>query len=183
MIPAQPLPISMSECNAAECNSQAAVPPDTAPPVSNFSHAPNAASDSCRKRLTFNGGPGDQGYERKVKILQQCMQFKGSLFCYGKRAEVYKMVAEDLNKYHADLFGNGQLKENTVREIWNKCVKDAEAQQADKEKNHHLWYNGSILSEMTTLELLLDEIFIEGKKAAEEAEGQKAAEAAEEQDK
>jgi len=138
---------------------------------------------STQARSELNGGPGDQGYERKVKILQQCMQFKGSLFCYGKHAEVYKMVAEDLNKYHADRFGNGQLKENTVREIWNKCVKDAEAQQADKEKNHHLWYNGSILREMTTLELLLDEIFIEGKKAAEEAEGKKAAEATEEQDK
>ncbi len=92
------------------------------------------------------------------------------------------MVSEDLNKYHVELF-TCSLKENSVRDVWNKALKEANAQQVDKEKKHHQWYNGLVLREMTTYERLLDEIYLEHSKHAEKKDAEVAAAAAEEKDK
>jgi len=134
------------------------------------------------RRLTYAGGPGDEGYNRKLKVISQCFQYKAALFGTGKRSEFYKMVAEDCNKFYPELFNN-MLKENSVRDLWNKAVKDSEAQQEDKEKRHHLWFNGSILREMTDWELLLDEIFTEKKAVESQKEAEVEKVAAEERDK
>ncbi len=95
--------------------------------------------ERCR-RLTYNRGPRDSCYECKVKIVSQCMQYKASLFGTGKCSEIYKMVADDLNKYHPELFSSS-LKENSFKDVWNKALKQADAQQQDKEAKHHQWYN------------------------------------------
>ncbi len=53
---------------------------------------------------------------------------------------MYKIVVQDCNKYHPELFFN-MLKDNSVCDLWNKAVKDTEAQQEDTQLLHHFWYN------------------------------------------
>jgi len=141
-----------------------------------------AAGKALVRRLTYCGGPGEEGYARKLKVISQCFQYKSALFGTGKRSEFYKLIAEDCNRYFPELFNN-MLKENSVRDLWNKAVKDSAAQQVDKEKRHHLWYNGSILREMTDYESLLDEIFTEKKAVESKKQAEAEKDAADEKDK
>jgi len=129
-------------------------------------------------RLTF---AGEAGVASKLKIVEHCFQYKASLFGTGERTKIYKLVCEDLNKYE-EMF-HGVLKENTVRDVWNKAVTEAQEQQVSKEEKHHLWYNGSILRQMSAWELLLDELFSEFQKYSAQKAASAAAEAAEEKDK
>ena len=118
------------------------------------------------RRLTF---VGETGVARKLKIVQHCFQYKASLFGTGERTKIYKMVCEDLNKYE-EMF-HGVLKENTVRDVWNKAVTEAQEQQVSKKDKQ----------QMSEWELLLDEVFSEFQKFSAEKGG--AAEAAKEQGK
>jgi hypothetical protein len=56
------------------------------------------------------------------------------LFGTGKRSEseICTMVADDLPKYHVELFSR-ELKENSIRDVWNhsKAVEEVDAQQVD----------------------------------------------------
>ncbi len=97
----------------------------------------------------------------------QRFEYKGRLLrTTSTRAEVYKLVVIDLNKYHPELF-LGLLKDSSVLDLWNKAVKDTDMQQADKEARHHFWYDGRVLLPLSDYEHLLDKIYVE-KKAVEE---------------
>ena len=117
-----------------------------------------------------------------MKLVQACFQYKSTLFSTGERGKVYRLVTDDLNKYHDSLFF-GMLKENTVRDVWNKAVTDSEAQQEDKKNRHHLWFNGSQLREMSAWETLLDEIYVEKKAFNEKKQAAAEQEQEEERDK
>jgi len=153
-------------------------------PVSSNSTTGSAAAGLVRqstkplRRLNF---AGEEGAARRLKIVNALFQYKASLIGTGERSKIYKIVTEDLNKYD-EMFAES-LKENTVRDVWNKAVKEAEQQQVDKKEKHHLWYNGSVLREMSAWELRLDEIFLENQKYAEAKKAEAEAEQAEEQDK
>jgi hypothetical protein len=79
--------------------------------------ASSAITDKVKtvQHLTYKGRPGEDGDTSKLKIVLQCFQHKKQLFSQGKRQEVHKMVAEDLNKYNKELF-LGQLKENSMQD-------------------------------------------------------------------
>ena len=131
------------------------------------------------KRLAFTG---KDGLPRRIRLLNSCLPFKAALFGpAGKRKEIYEMVSDDLNKYCPELF-HGMLKTQTVSEQWNKALKDAVEQDDDMRKNHALWYNGSVLREMSPLEKTLSEIFTEKKLADAKREAEKRAEEEEERD-
>ena len=76
------------------------------------------------------------------------------------KKEIYDDIAADLNNYHHNLFG-GILKGTAVQEKWINAISAAKAQQEDKEKRKHLWYNSNTLCAMSEYELLLDNFFVE----------------------
>ena len=144
---------------------------------------------SAIKRLRYEGGPGEEGYERKMKIVSACWAFKASLLrkrvekssTQKSKGEIFEDIAQDMNKYHTDLF-YGILKSSAVEMQWKKAITDADKQQEDKEKNKHLWYNGNIMREMTSYETLLDQIFVDRRKMEEGEKKKQEDEAAEERD-
>jgi hypothetical protein len=141
------------------------------------------------KRLRYEGGPGEEGYVRRMKVLEACMSFK-DILCKrrgasdGKektKAQLYEDIAMDLNRYQKELFG-GLLKPPGVQDQWNKAVAAATRQHEDKQQNRHMWYNGNVLRDMSDYEVLLDRLFAH-KQMVEAAEQKKLDEdAAEERD-
>jgi len=136
------------------------------------------ARSTTVRRLRYDG---EDGQQRRIRILTACMQFKASLFGTGKRSEIYQMVATDMNKYFPDLF-HGLLKDSGVQTVWNGSLKDAESQKRSMEEERHKWFNGNVLREMSDLEKLLAELQAEKEKVDRQREADKAAEAAEEAD-
>ena len=152
---------------------------DPPPHVAPDSQQTTEPTSRIPKKLSFTGA---EGLPRKLKLLNLCMQFKGTLFGNkGKRGDIYTMVAEDLNRICPELF-HGMLKSSIVSEQWNKAIKEAAALQEDIKVNHHMWWNGSVRREMSPLEKVLCEIFTEKTNADAAKEAEKAAEEAEEKD-
>lgn len=179
------LPLNMS--TSEEGNS--AQPDAPAPAGDGAASGGGLVRTQSMRRLRYEGGPGEEGYVRRMKVLEACMAFKSILFkkrssSDGKektKTQVYDDVAADLNQYHKELFG-GLLKGPGVQDQWSKAIAAAQQQQADKQQNKHMWYNGNVLRDMSDYERMLDRLFTE-KQAVQAAETKKQEEeAAEERD-
>ena len=163
---------------AAECPAQAAAGVGCAKVMALERNKTSAVP----KRLTYDGPPGTAANDRHIKIVTQCMQYKSTLLGNGKKVDIYNIIAADLNKHHPELFYD-LLKAAAVGDLWNKALKESTAQQVEKEEKRHLWYNGSVLHEMSSWEKLLDELFIEKRTVEERTEAEKLKEQEAETDK
>ena len=96
-----------------------------------LSHAPqvaqvdNQASGTCNAtRLSFKGLPGQDGYQRRVLIVESMMQYPPEkIFGVKDRGAIYEAVTEGLNE--EPLF-NGALKFCTTRDKWLSVLREVD---------------------------------------------------------
>ena len=72
-------------------------------------------------RLSFKGRPGEDGYARRVRIIEAMMAYSpATMFGIMRKGKEYKEVSEILNR---DVVFHDSMKESTLREKWCEIMK------------------------------------------------------------
>eukprot|EP00960_Hanusia_phi_P011020 323741-Hanusia_phi.AAC.2 len=85
-------------------------------------------------RLSFKGRPGEEGYARRVRIMEAMMEYSPStIFGTKGKGKAYKEVVELLNR---DSVFHDSLKESTLREKWCEVMKVVDRILVGGEENY-----------------------------------------------
>eukprot|EP00960_Hanusia_phi_P026973 746558-Hanusia_phi.AAC.1 len=76
-------------------------------------------------RMSFKGHPGQEGYSRRVKLIQVMLQLPSDhLFCMKEKSNTFREITDILNK--DPVFG-GALKYGTTRDKWLEIITTVDA--------------------------------------------------------